>query len=373
MSRKHFTWLLAVTLAVAALVLLVPVKTGKESGLERTRLLPGLQEKVNDLDWLQFTGAGNVTLATLQRAEGQWQVVESDGYRADWGRLRSLLADLSQAEIIEAKTANPEYYSRLGVADVSLPDASGVRIGFGEDSGLPAVIIGQRAQGREGQYARVEGSAESALIDRQLDLPTDAVSWLDRSIVDIADAEVVGLDIQQADGARIVASKASADDENFELQDIPDGREIRSAWTVNSLANGLASLTLEGVSPDSAIDWAGAVHYGLVTADGLRVDADLVAVPAPGRAAGDVGDEDAEGGAEPASDYWIRLQAGLYQTAVESGVAAAEDGAAEETGARAEGINQRVSGWAYRIPKYKFDGMTRRMEDLLKAPDAPKS
>jgi len=373
MSRKHFTWLLAITAVVAALVLMVPVKTGKESGLVRTRLLPGLEQKVNDLDWLRFTGVGNATLATLQRAEGQWQVVESGGYRADWNRLRTLLKDLSQAEIVETKTANPEYYNRLGVADVSLPDASGVRIDFGEDSGLPAVIIGQRAQGREGQYARVEGTAESALIDRQLDLPTDATSWLDRSIVDISDAEVVGLDIQHADGERIVASKKSADDENFELQGIPEGREIRSAWTVNSLADGLTALTLEGVAPDSAIDWAGAVHYGLVTADGLRIDAELVAVPAAGGAADDSAGEAGKDETEPASDYWIRLQAGLYQTAVESGVTAPEEDAAAETGKRAEGINQRVSGWAYRIPKYKFDGMTRRMEDLLKALDSPKS
>jgi hypothetical protein len=24
-----------------------------------------------------------------------------------------------------------------------------------------------------------------------------------------------------------------------------------------------------------------------------------------------------------------------------------------------------VSGWAYRIPKYKYDSMSKRMEDLL--------
>jgi hypothetical protein len=67
--------------------------------------------------------------------------------------------------------------------------------------------------------------------------------------------------------------------------------------------------------------------------------------------------------------HWIRLQAGLYQTAVESGVTPPEEGAAE-TRERAETINQRASGWAYRIPKYKYDAMTKRMNDLLKAPDA---
>jgi hypothetical protein len=283
-----------------------------------------------------------------------------------------LLTDLSKAEIVEAKTANPEYYGKLGVQDITLPDSTGVRIEFGSDSGLPAVIIGQRAQGRDGQYARLEGSAASALIDRQLDVPTDVTGWLDKTVVDISDSEVVAFDIQQADGERIAAGKVSADDENFELEGIPEGREIRSAWTVNSVANGLATLTLEAVSPDSDIDWTGAAHFGLVTADGLRIDADLVAIGATGEtepAAGAAADD----APEPAGDYWIRLQAGLYQTAVESGVEAS--GGEEDSGtrSRAEAINQRVAGWAYRIPKYKFDTMNKRMEDLLKAPDAPKS
>ena len=41
-----------------------------------------------------------------------------------------------------------------------------------------------------------------------------------------------------------------------------------------------------------------------------------------------------------------------------------------ETAARAADINERVSGWAYRIPKYKFDTMNKRMDDLLQEAEA---
>jgi len=40
---------------------------------------------------------------------------------------------------------------------------------------------------------------------------------------------------------------------------------------------------------------------------------------------------------------------------------------ADESSTRARVINQRVSGWAYRIPQYKFDSMNKRLEDLLLA------
>lgn len=390
MSRKHFSWLLVITLVVAAAVLLVPGKTGREAGLEKTALLPDLPQRVNELDQVRFVGAGDTVIATLQRTEDHWQVEELYGYRADWNRLRALLADLAQAEVVEAKTANPEYYGRLGVEDVASAAASGVRIEFSEASGVPAVIIGKRAEGREGRYVRVQGAAASALIDRNLDLPQTREDWLAKTIVDVADSEAVEFEIRHADGERIVARKVSADDEHFALQDIPEGREIRSAWTVDSLAGSLSALNLEAVAPESEIDWNGAVRFGLVTADGLRLDVELAQrAPAQGEAAAE--------GQEPEPEHWIRLQAGLYQTAVESAVEAAGDAAPEtgpETGpatgpatedataegaeeqaaadaaARATEINRRAAGWAYRIPKYKYDSMCKRMEDLLQAAGA---
>lgn len=356
MSRKHFTLLLGITLAVALLVLLVPGKTGRESEVEKTRLLPGLQEQVNDIDWLRVTAAGGQEVAVLTRGDGFWRVGQAHGYRADWDQLRTLLLDLAQAEIVEQKTANPEYYDRLGVEDVSGADAAGLMLEFDGDSGVPAVIVGNRAEGRDGHYVRLQDAAGSVLIDRSLEVPRETMSWLDKTIVHVADSEVVEVDIRHPDGERVAARKASADDEHFALQGIPAGREIQSAWTVDSLANGLSSLGLESVVPDTQLDWTGAAQFALVTADGLRLDADLLqAVPA---GAG----EDAD------PEYWIRLVASLYQTAVESGVEAGQ--ATGERGERAAEINQRVGGWAYRIPKYKYDGMTKRLEDLLATADS---
>ena len=357
MSRKHFSLLLAVTGVVAALVLLIPGKTSRESDVQNVLLIPDLQERVNELEQLRVSGAGGEPIATLLRGDNSWRVEEANGYQADWNQLRTLLADLAQAEIVERKTANPDYYPRLGVEDTSAPDATGIMLEF--DSGLPALIVGNRSEGRDGHYVRMRDAAESVLIDRSLEVPRDSLEWLDRNIIHIADSEVVEVEIRHADGERIVARKTSADDENFALQDIPEGREIQSAWTVNSLANGLASLSLEAVAPADDLDWSESTRFGLVTADGLRVDAELAAI--------EKGDEHEQADTE----HWIRLQAGLYQTAVESGVVPPDS--EDETNARAREVNRRVEGWAYGIPKFKYDGMTKRLEDLLKASEGPET
>jgi hypothetical protein len=130
MSRKHFSLLLAVTLVVAAAVLLIPGKTSRDSDVQHVLLIPDLQKQVNDLDRLRVSGPGGEPIATLLRGDGSWRVEETNGYRADWNQIRTLLADLAQAEVVERKTANPDYYTRLGVEDTSAPDATGVMLEF---------------------------------------------------------------------------------------------------------------------------------------------------------------------------------------------------------------------------------------------------
>lgn len=356
MSRKHFSWLLLATFIVAMLVLILPSRTGQESGFEKSLLLPALEQEVNELSWMRVTTGGGESLTTLEQTGDRWIVSEMADYPADWEKLRSLLSDLALAEVVEPKTANPQYYDRLGVEDISSEGAAGMLVEFAQDSGLPAIIVGNAAQGREGQYVRLQGQAESALIDRRLELPRQPSEWLNEDIVDISDAEVVEYEIVHPDGERILASKVSADDENYSLQNVPEGRDIKSDYAVNAPANSLAGLTLDAVVPDSQLAWEDPLRFRLLTADGLQVELELHVVAGA----------DAEGTAD--DEHWIRLQAGIYTTGVDSAVEVTED--STEPLERAAEINSRVQGWAYRIPKYKFDSMSKRMADMLQAEES---
>ncbi|MGD8346654.1 MAG: DUF4340 domain-containing protein [Lysobacterales bacterium] len=344
MSSKHFAWLAAVTAIAAVLAFLVPRNTAHENGFEPDLLLPGLEKQVNEIDWLRISAEGE-TVATVRREADGWIVEEASAYRADWPQVQRLLSTLADARVIEAKTSNPRYFDRLGVEDPGSAGASGVLIAFAESTGLPAVISGNRAQGRDGQYARLQGATRSVLIDSELDLPRETVGWLDREIIDIPEGEVVEASVLHPDGESVVVKKISADDENFELQDVPDGFEPKSAWTVDALAGGLSALELDAVAPVNDLDWASETRYRVVTADGLDLVARLVEIPGAGEEA------------DPA--FWMRLEAGLYTTAIGSA------GNSPETAQRAEAVNQRVRGWAYRIPQYRYDNMTRRMDHFL--------
>jgi hypothetical protein len=389
MSRKHFSWLFALTVAVAVVIGLLPERVGRESTFEVRLLLPELAGSVNEIDEISIVRGGEQAVATLHRSEAGWSVAEAGGYPADWPRLRSLLAALAQAQVVEPKTANPEYYDRLGLRDVADEESKALRVRIGAGADAPALLVGDAAPDRDGQYVRLEGEDRAFLIDRALEVPRETRDWLNRQIVDIGEAEVVEVEITQADGERVVLKKRSADDEDFVLQNLPEGREVQSSWTVNAPGGGLADLRLDEVRPAATVDFEQPVRLRMLTADGLQVDAEL---------------------AEVDEGHWIRLQASVHTpaaAAATAGEAADRSGAEAETAStetpdpaapgapaadanvmesppgdetagapsepdpaeRAATINQRVEGWVYAIPQYKFDVLTRRLEDMLKQPE----
>lgn len=326
MSKRHFSYLLLVAVVVGIAVFLVPSKTGRQAEQEMGSFLPELAARVNDISLVRLSNNGGEEVVTLERKNSVWVVQESAGYPADWSLLRPLLADLSQAEVVEGKTSNPEYYHRLGVEDPYSADSTSKLIEFPGDESLPGVIVGNSAKDRDGQYLRIQGEARSVLVDRDITLPLNPVGWLAREIVDVADSDVISVRISHADGELLEIERESVDVTDFTLLNIPEGREAASSWSVNQLASALSGLELEGVASVDEVNWEDAGEFQLLTSEGLQLNVRMM---------------------EEEENRWIRVEA-IGSDAADS-------------------INERVNGWAYRIPLYKYDAMNKRMDDVLGA------
>ena len=126
MTYRTVTGLAAALVVLGALALFSqydPQPPASGGGL----LLPGLGEDLDQVTRVTVTGAGNEPIATLQRDEdGGWTIAEKAGYPADVAKVRETLIGLAEARIVEAKTANPEFYDRLGVEAVENEAAGGV-------------------------------------------------------------------------------------------------------------------------------------------------------------------------------------------------------------------------------------------------------
>ncbi len=362
MSGKHLTWMaIALAVVVGAVALLVPGDINRDKAAGTGTFLPDLAARVNDAVALEVIAAGDETVARLGRRDDQWVIDQLAGYPADWDKVRAVLAGLAEATVIEPKTANPDYYPRLGVEDVDSASAAGVLLTVGFAEGEPlGVILGQAASGREGRYLRVLGETASVLADFDADVPRDAAGWADTTVVDLAADNVAEVRITQPGGAPLRVWKRSADDTDFVLDGgLPEGRELKSIWAMNSLGGALAGVRFEDVRPADELDWADATNVQVLTFTGVQVTAELA------------GDEDGR---------WLRLSAEApfekdLEDAEEVDAAADDDEAdipaAESAADRAGRINDRTAGWAYRIPDRKAEAMDKGLEDLMKPLEDP--
>jgi hypothetical protein len=341
MSRQHFSIIAVLAAVVIALVaLLVPQRGGFDPGESGQALLPGLMDRVNDIDRVVISGHAG-TKATLSKGDGQWRVEELDGYPADWSRLQALLSDLAQMEIVEAKTANPEYYPRLGVEDVTAEGASGTRIDFSAADSAWSVIAGHEASLQYGQYLRIADQPQSVLVDRILDLSPEAVDWADAEILDVGSGLVAEVSILHPDGERVRISKVSADDANFTLKTLPEGREPQSERKVDALASAYAGLRMEDVQADPGAGGQTPVDIKVVLFSGERFQVQVF---------------------EQDAARWLRV---IHESGPNPAAPEADSEAAPETAAKVADP-QRLEGWVFKVADSRLETMAPRLESLLK-------
>src|SRR5690606_2118145 len=332
-------------------------------------LLPQLEASLDRIDRVRIATAGNETVATLERGTDAWTVAERHGYAADIGKIREVLRGLADAKIVEEKTSNPAYYDRLGVSDIDSADARGVEVAaFAGDEPVATVIVGDSV-GSNHRYVRIGGERTSHEVDAKLEVPRTVRDWLDRTIVDVPSTRVASVTIEHPDGETLRISKNDSGQTNFDVHDIPEGRELSYAGVANSIAGALRDLKLDDVrqAADDAED-APKTTTTFRTFDGLVVVATTierdgerwVRFSARAEAAASESSDEAHAGAAAAGT------AEAEAAAADNGDTA-DDDEASDAAERAREIQARVAGWEYRIPSYQTDQLTRRMENLLRA------
>ncbi|MEM9056009.1 MAG: DUF4340 domain-containing protein [Pseudomonadota bacterium] len=371
--------LLALVAALAALytgTMREPQGAGAASGAP---LIAGLKDAINDVSEIRLATAGDATAVTLVRGETQWSVKEKDGYVADTGSIRELLLGLADARRREAKTANPDNYAFLEVSAIDSADAKGVQVALSGIDAAP-VIVGKAASGAgEATYARLANEDQSWLVNGRIDVARTPLDWLNRDIVDLPSSRIQAVSVQHPDGETLRISRPSRAESTFTVEGVPDGRELTSASVAAPMASVLQSLRLDDVMPAAGSPLAAPTVVEYRTFDGLvlRVEAQGQADEALVHFGVSFDSEQARAFMPPAEDFETVAgdEAPADSTGDEQSASAEEAGlddvqftAAEEEAAE---LDARLSPWVYRIPTYKREQLTKRMDDLLKALPEP--
>jgi hypothetical protein len=319
---------LAGLIAILVIAFLI-LDYGNNSSSASNKLIPDLESQMNDVSSVVIR-KGNESV-TVQKSSDGWVVVERSEYPANIGTLRDLLLGIADAQIIERKTSDPDKYHLIGVNDPSDEASESVEVVIAGDDFEHSVLLGTPAQSNY-RFARPKDQAQSVLIDQNPDIPDGAGGWLANELVDIGAERVQQVIITHADGEKVTVEKPSPDAPNFDLIDIPDGRELSYPTVANGMAAALAELMLDDVRSAPAQPSTPVTTATIRTFDGLQIDVT----------------EDEDGA-------WLSFLA----TAADIAETDVQDEAAQ--------INDRVKGWQYAIPEHKASLLKRRIEELLKA------
>lgn len=349
MNRRQFSLLLVAVIMLMLAVALLPENQHRNDQVSGNLLLRHMGSRMNEVDMVRVTAGGGSWVTTLIRGDSSWVIEELESYPADWQKLKSVLANLAAAKVVEIKTSKPEYYSRLGVENVSTEGAGNVLLELFIGDEVREIIIGNKAASGRGQFVRFADDRQSVLIDQSLELNGEPVSWADNEILDIASSMVADIEIAHSDGDLIKLKKVSADDTDFLLENLPDGQKIISSWSLNSLGGIFSMLNMEDVKPDNSATFPDPVLIKLLTFSGLEVTAQAASL---------------EDGA------WIRINAGLYENTQPDAADDQHEDVPLQPAQEAEAINRKLDGWLYRIPESKFEAMTRRLEQLIETDES---
>jgi len=318
------------------------------------RVYPALAGKLNDV--ASVSVARKDESVTVAKKGDAWVMPAKHDYPASFDKVRKLLLDIAELRPLEQKTSSVSLFPSLELEDLSTADAKSTLVTLKDASGgtVLATYVGKlyigKGAGNDGTYVRREGSNETWLAKGRVQPEKGAVSWLDRSLSDVARERVASITLVQPDGAKVEASRAKATDKNFTLKTaVPKGKKVKSEWDVNNLASPFERLELEDVRPVAEILVPPMSAYGEVTTfDGVIMRADMV--------------EDGEG------KVWARLRARFEAPAATPSEEETKEGklkTADEAKKEVESFNAKVANWAYRLPDWKVEGLRKKIADLV--------
>lgn len=313
-------------LAVLALALVAGWYFTSQVGLPRVpvqaeRWLPGVQ--VAQVKAIEVQ-RGDQPLVRLERREQGWVVPAKADYPADQGMVNKLLKALAEARKVEPRTANPELYGRLGLADKGEAEQRAVRLTLEQGEAPLQLLIGKPGQ-QEGQLVRRADEAQSWLVSQRIELPASELDWLDRRVTAIPFAEVRELDLRHAGGERLTLARDKAEEANLQVRDLPKGKRLAFDGAANGFGQFFADLRFADAAPLAQLGFEGkpALEFSLTTFAGKTLK---------GRFYG------------KADQHWLLLEQG-------SGLSASE-------------VPGR-SDWAYRVEPYQYQSLARKLTDLL--------
>jgi hypothetical protein len=385
MNTNKLIILVAVALAAIGLGIWVSSERASQEETSSASLFPDLKKTINDATAVRIFTAGDKQAVEIARKDSAWIVSGRHGFPADDAKVRKLLLSLANAKLREEKTSNPENYASLNVEDVSTEDASGIRVEVAGVQPTVNLIVGKPGTSLDTQYVRKVGEKQSWLVDADFDTTSVPQDWLRKTLFEIAADRIQSATVQAKGAKPYTAAKNAKADADFSVVDLPKAKKLTSPSAANTLATALTGVALSDVQPAAEFEGSPDVTATYQTFDGLvlemkgwskddkrylagqvRFDAALAdRFTAAGEPAESKEDNTAETAEAATAKTDEADEPGSDKADGAAKPSAAAPAATPNVAEEAKSLNERLAGWVFEIPEYKYNAIFKPLDDLL--------
>lgn len=286
--------------------------------------LPGLQRE--QISALEIQRA-ELPLIRLERHEQGWVLPAKASYPADAGVVAKLLQALTEARKVEARTADPALYARLGLSEQGPTGEQAVRLKV-EQGQQPELklLIGNPSQ-QDGQLVRRADEVQSWAVSQRIILPQTELEWLDRRVTQLPFAQVHELQVRHAGGETLTLYRDNAETVNFQIRELAQGQKLAFDGAADGMVRLFADLQFADAAPLAQVPFGGkpSLTFQLQTFEAQTLSGRLY---------------------EKGEQHWLLLDADSQLPANE--------------------LLGR-SDWAYRLEPFQYQSLAKKLADLLPA------
>ena len=251
--------IIGIVLGAAALVatasLLVARRGATTERAAGAPFLAGLEARAGEIAAVEVL-RGNATVRLERAGDGSWTVASSDGYPARGELVRALLVSLAGLTVEDRMTAKKERHGELGLA---WPDPEGkarlVRFLSAGPGAAPVgeLVVGEERFSPDAVFVRLPGQDQTWRTRGRVQVPADALAWLDRTLFALPAGETVearldGITLRAPEAVtEAPAAPPSAWTATVEDAEVPHWTEAQRESARTGLPSFLDRLELDGV------------------------------------------------------------------------------------------------------------------------------
>ncbi|MCX4187473.1 DUF4340 domain-containing protein [Methylophaga sp. OBS4] len=347
--------ILFIITVVMVLLALVSIYRAEDSTDDFTLLFPDLYEQLSQVDNIKFNSSEDEF--TLYREGEDWFIREYYNYPANFDDVKRMLIDMSEAKILERKTANPDEHVVLGVegAEPEVPGGESLQVTLLDDNEeVAGLIVGNQREvtsltGPKQFYVRRTGEERAWLAEGYLQISPVMLNWIQGEVINLARERIARVEIIQPAGDKAVLVNLGEKDK-FGTPESRDRTVFKYEQLGYDIAGALHQLRMEEVQPVAEFSRGDAevVTARFFTFDGLVVTAET---------------------SFNDGFYYATFSAEYDASAVKQ---APEDiqklevlKTAEQVRAEVAKLNEKLQPWVYRVSGFVGTNLMRARADMV--------